>query len=95
MAEEDLHQKKIRSLASMYNLKNISKTRFGKARSVTPSQPTGIALTVTLEHFENPSVPKTFATGDEIGGYVEMEMPEPTEFDAVSVTLEGSQSKSL
>lgn len=95
MAEEDSPQKTIRSLASMYNLKNISKARFGKARSVTPSQPTEITLAITLEHFDNPSVPKTFTTGDEIGGYVSMEIPEPTEFDAVSITLEGSQPKSL
>ena len=95
MAEEDPHQKKIKRLASMYNLKNISKARFGNVRSVTPSQPMGVTLTITLEHFDNPSVPKTFTTGDEIGGYVSMEMPEPTEFDAVSITLEGSQSKSL
>ena len=79
----------------MYNFTNISKPRFGKARSVAPSGPTKVTLTITLEHFDNPSVPKTFTTGDEVGGYVSMEMPEPTLFDAVSITLEGNQSKSL
>ena len=79
----------------MYKFTNISRPRFGKARSDTPFQPTKVALTITLEHFDNPSVPKTFATGDEVGGYVSMEMPEGTEFDAVSITLEGNHLKSL
>lgn len=79
----------------MNTFTTISKPRFGKARSATPSQPTEITLTITLEHFDNPSVPKTFATGDEVGGYVSMEMPEGREFDAVSITLEGSRSMSL
>ncbi len=79
----------------MYTFTNISRPRFGKARSATPSQPTKVTLTINLEHFDNPSVPKTFATGDEVGGYVSMEMPEGREFDAVSIILEGSHSKSL
>lgn len=82
----------------MYSFTNISKTRFGIARSATtatPSQPTKVALTITLEHFDNLSIPKTFATGDEIGGYLSMEMPESTKFDAVSITLEGSRSMCL
>ena len=79
----------------MYALSNISKTRFGKDRSVIPSQPKKVALTITLEHFDNLNVPKTFATEDEVGGYLSMEMPESTAFDAVSITLEGSQPTSL
>ena len=74
----------------MYTFSNISKPRFGKDRSTTPSQPKKVALTITLEHFDKLSVPKTFATGDEVGGYVSMEMPESTAFDAVSITLEGN-----
>ena len=77
----------------MHNLTNISKPRFGKTRSATSSDP--IKVTITLEHPDHPSVPKTFATGDEVGGYVSMKMPEPTKFDGVSITLEGKQSKSL
>ena len=61
--------------------------RMFEARSATPSPPTKVTLTITLEHFDNPSVPKTFATGDEVGGYVSMEMPDPTAFDAVSILL--------
>ena len=79
----------------MYNLSNISKARFGRTRSPTLSQPKKVTLTITLENFDNLSVPKTFATGDEVGGYISMEMPESTEFDAVSITLEGSRSTSL
>ena len=79
----------------MYTFPNISKPRFGKDRSATPSQPKKVALAITLEHFDNLSVPKTFATGDEVGGYVSMEMPESTAFDAVSITLEGSHPTSL
>ena len=74
----------------MYTFPNISKPRFGKDRSATPSQPEKVALAITLEHSDNLSVPKTFATEDEVGGYVSMEMPESTAFDAVSITLEGS-----
>lgn len=81
----------------MHNLTNISKPRFGKTRSATSSDP--IKVTITLKHPDHPSVPKTFTTGDEVGGYVSMEMPmempEPTKFDGVSITLEGKQSKSL
>lgn len=69
---------------------NIAKPRFGRARSAIPSQPTKVILTITLEHFDNPSVPKTFATGDEVGGYVSIEMPEDRVFDAISITLEGN-----
>ena len=79
----------------MYTFPNISKPRFGKDRSTNPSQPRKVALAITLEHFDNPSVPKTFATEDEVGGHVSMEMPESTAFDAVSITLEGSHSTSL
>ena len=73
----------------MYAFTNMVKPRFGKARCVTPSHPTKVTLTITLEHFDNASVPKTFATGEEVGGYVSMEMPEHTAFDAVSITIEG------
>ena len=79
----------------MSNFTHISKPRFGKARSATSSQLTKVTLTIILEHLDNFSVPKTFATGDEVGGYVSMEMPELTEFDAVSINLEGNLSKSL
>ena len=79
----------------MYSFKNIAKPRFGKARSVTPSQPTRVTLTITLEHFDNPLVSKTFATGDEIGGYVSIEMPEDRVFDDISITLEGNEFKTL
>ena len=79
----------------MYTFANISKARFGKARSATSSQPKKVALTINLEHFDNLAVPKTFATGDEVGGYVSMEMPESTEFDAVSIVLEGSRAMFL
>lgn len=79
----------------MYNFPNISKPRFGKDRSAAPSEPKKVALAITLEYFDNPSVPKTFATEDEVGGYVSMEMPESTAFDAVSITLEGSYPTSL
>ena len=79
----------------MYTFTNISKPHFGRARSTTPSEPKKVALTITLEHFDNLNVPKTFATGDEVGGYISMEMPESTEFDAVSITLEGSGPTSL
>ncbi|CAD6594377.1 MAG: hypothetical protein ASARMPRED_009291 [Alectoria sarmentosa] len=72
----------------MSNFTHISKPRFGKARSATSSQLTKVTLTIILEHLDNFSVPKTFATGDEVGGYVSMEMPELTEFDAVSINLE-------
>ena len=79
----------------MYTFPNISKPRFGKDRSATPSQPKKVALAITLERFDNLSVPKTFATEDEVGGYVSMEMPESTAFDSVSITLEGSHPTSL
>lgn len=79
----------------MCTFANITKPIFGKDRSVTPSQPKKVALTIILEHFDNLSVPKTFATGDEVGGYVSVEMPESTQFDAVSITLEGSHPTSL
>ena len=79
----------------MYTFPNISKPRFGKDRSATPSQPTKVALAITLEHFDNLSLPKNFATEDEVGGYVSMEMPESTAFDAVSITLEGSHPAAL
>lgn len=79
----------------MHTFANITKPIFGRDRSATPSQPKGIALTITLEHLDNLSVPKTFATGDEVGGYVSVEMPEGTQFDAVSINLEGSQRISL
>ena len=74
----------------MYTFPNISKARFGKDRPAVPSQPRKVALAITLEHFDNLSVTKTFATEDEVGGYVSMEMPESTAFTAVSITLEGS-----
>ena len=74
----------------MYNFTNFSKAHFGRLRSATTSsQPKKVILTITLEHFDNPSVPKVFATGDEVGGYVSMEMPESTEFDVVSIILQG------
>lgn len=79
----------------MYSFSNISIARFSKTRSPVPSQPKKVTLTITFEHFDNLSIPKTFATEDEVGGYISMEMPENTEFDAVSVTLEGSRSTSL
>ena len=79
----------------MYSLTNLSKAHFGKSRSAVPSQPKKIALTITLEHFDNLAIPKTFATGDEVGGYVSMEMPESTEFDAVSITLKGDRPMPL
>lgn len=79
----------------MHTFANMTKPIFGKDRSATPSQPKKVALTINLEHFDNLSVPKTFATGDEVGGYVSVEMPESTQFDAVSITLEGSQRTSL
>lgn len=74
----------------MYTLTNISKARFGRSRSATASEPTVPTLTIHWEHFDNLSVPKTFATGDEVGGYLSMELPETTPFDAVSITLEGT-----
>lgn len=77
----------------MHSLTNISKPRFGKTRSATSSDP--IKVTITLEHSDHPSVPKTFTTGDEVGGYVRIEMPEPRKFDCVSITLEGKQSNTL
>ena len=77
----------------MHSLTNISKPRFGKTRSGTSSD--SIKITITLEHSDNASVPKAFTTGDEVEGYVTMEMPEPVKFDGVSITLEGEQSKSL
>ena len=79
----------------MYSFSNISIARFGKTRSPVLSQPKKVILTITFEHFDNLSVPKTFATEDEIGGYISMEMPESTDFDAVSITLEGGRSTSL
>lgn len=79
----------------MYTFTDSSKPHFGKARSATPSQLTKATLTITLEHFDDLLVPKTFATGDEVGGYIDMEMREGEEFDAVSITLEGSRSMSL
>ena len=79
----------------MYTFANITKTRFGKDRSAIPSEPKKVVLTITLEHFDNLSLPKTFATEDEVGGYLSMEMPESTQFDAVSIILEGSQPTSL
>ena len=79
----------------MYTFPNISKPRFGKDRCATPSQPKKVALAINLEHFDDLSVPKTFATEDEVGGYVSMEMPESTAFDSVSITLEGSHPTSL
>ena len=76
----------------MYNFTNFSKAHFGRLRSAVPtSEPKKVILTITLEHFDNPSVPKIFATGDEVGGYVSMEMPESTEFDAVSIILQGNR----
>ena len=93
MAEEE--EDVAKASAIMYTFKNISKPHFGKDRSATPSPPTKVTLTITLEHFDNPSVPKTFVAGDEVGGYVSMEMPDPTAFDAVSITLNGNQSMSL
>ena len=77
----------------MYTWANISKARFGRDRPATPSHPKKVILAINLEHFENLSLPKTFATEDEVGGYVSMEMPENTEFDAVSITLEGSRQR--
>ena len=74
----------------MFPFTESSRPRFGKARSVAPSQPTKVTLTITLEHFDSPSVPKTFATGDEVGGYLSMEMREGEKFDAVCIKLEGS-----
>ena len=74
----------------MFPFTESSRPRFGKARSVTPSQPTKVTLTITLEHFDSPLVPKTFATGDEVGGYLSMEMCEGEKFDAVCINLEGS-----
>lgn len=74
----------------MYSLTNISKVRFGKARSPSSSEPTAPTLTINLEHFDDLSVAKTFSTGDEVGGYLSMELPESTPFDAVSISLEGT-----
>ncbi len=79
----------------MYTFSNISKPLFGKARSTAPSQPKKVTLAIVLEHFDNLLIPKTFATEDEVGGYVSMEMPENTVFDAVSIILQGSQPTPL
>lgn len=73
----------------MHSLTNMSKPRFGKTRS--GSSPDSMKVTITLEHPDNPTVPKTFTTGDEVEGYVTMEMPEPVKFDGVSIFLEGEQ----
>ena len=93
MRGEDTHQKDNKEFGIMHSLTNISKPRFGKTRSATSSDP--IKVTITLDHSDNPSVPKTFTTGDEIGGYVRVEMPEARKFDGVSISLEGRQSNSL
>lgn len=89
MAGEDTHQKEQTDSGIMHNLTNISKPRFGKTRSGTSSD--SIRVTITLEHSDNPFVPKTFTTGDDVAGYVTMEMSEPVKFDGVTLILEGEQ----
>lgn len=95
MAGEDTHQREHKESGIMHSFTNISKPRFGRTRSGTTSDSIKIKVTITLKHSDNPFVPKTFTTGDEIEGYVTMEMPEPVKFDNVSITLEGEQSNSL